>query len=82
MEKPVEVKFRDLEAMNLDDAFEAWQEWPGEEQEQALREAVANYVHAQGLVEFRIKEAQVVVELDSAIAYETARRNLEASGLL
>lgn len=57
MDKPLEVKFRDLEAKRLDEAFENWKEWPDTDMEQALREAVANYVHAQALVAYRAQKA-------------------------
>ena len=78
--KPIEVSFRDMEGKNLRQALEAWDENPDDESLQAhLRVAVRNYVHAQGLVEDRIKVNRIIAEMDSGIAVgkrlmETMRR--------
>jgi len=80
MDKPLEVKFRDLEAKMLDDALESWRKYPHPDTERDLRVVVADYVHAQALVAYRIQQAQIVSGLEAAIAQAEAWKKTE--GLL
>jgi len=82
MKTPREVQFRDLEAKKLTEALDAWADFPDEANESVLREAVANYVHAQSLIKFRIEEARIAANMDSAIVEAEARKRLEAKGLM